>query len=149
MLILAEKTMSPGILEQLSAVILALWGLVISLLQALLPWTPLLAWVAFWLLAVNWRQFYPVLMRGGLVGVVLIALMTILIWSSIAEPDGGFHYLLGLRVNNIYGKMVYVTGLAVIAALCGTVQLSGACGSLCRFEEEPAIPTDGHDHGHH
>lgn len=147
-LITAEPSLSGGVLEQLSAVIVALGALCLSLLQALLPWIPLAAWIAFWLLAINWRQLVPVLMRGGLVGVVLILLMTILIWSSVAEPEGGFHYLFGLRVNNIYGKTVYVTALAVIAALCGTVQLSGGCGSWCRFEEPAAEPVE-ESHGHH
>jgi len=145
MLILAERAASAGVLEQLSTVILALGTLLLTLIQALLPWTPLLAWIAFWLLAVNWRQLYPVLMRGGLVAVILTALMAILVWSSIAEPEGGFHYLFGLKVNNIYGKTVYVTGLAVIAALCGTVQLSGGCSSLCRFDEPaPESPEEAH-----
>lgn len=136
-----------GVLEQLFAVILALGGLAVALIQAILPWTPLLAWIAFWLLAVNWRQLYPVLMQGGLIGVVLIALMAILVWSSIAEPVGGAHHLFGLVVNNVVGKTVYVTGLAVIAALCGTVQLSGGCGRLCHFEEAPAEEvTQAHAH---
>lgn len=137
-----------GVWDQLSALVLALAGLTVALIQALLPWTPLLAWIAFWLLAVNWRKLYPILMRGGLVGVILTALMAILVWSSLAEPEGGFHYLLGLKVNNIYGKLVYVTGLAVIAALCGTVQLSGSCDALCRFEE-PSPPEEDLQPAHH
>ena len=130
------------LLESLTNVIVAVGALIVALAQALIPWLPLIAWVAFWLLAVNWRQLYPVLMKGGLVGVVLIGLIAILVWSMIAGPQG--HHLFGLEVNNIVGKTVYVTALAVIAALCGSVQLSGACGRLCRFEEPKPAVDDGH-----
>ena len=143
-----QVSQSAGVWDQFSALVLALAGLIVALIQALLPWTPLLAWIAFWLLAVNWRKLYPILMRGGLVGVILTALMTILVWSSLAEPEGGFHYLLGLKVNNIYGKLVYVTGLAVIAALCGTVQLSGSCDAFSRFEES-SPPEENLHPAHH
>jgi hypothetical protein len=136
----------------------ALWNLVLAtaellvvLVWSLAPWTPLLAWVAFWLLAVNWRKLSPVLIQGGWVGVALILLVAVLVWSSIAPPAAGKHFLLGLQLDNFYGKFVYVSGLAVIALLCGTAQNAGVCAALCRFDEPaPAADDHGHDdHGHH
>ncbi|MFO0918596.1 MAG: hypothetical protein U0872_09810 [Planctomycetaceae bacterium] len=75
-----------------------------------------------------------------------------LIWGVIAPPATGSHYLLGLTLSNFVGKTVYVTALFTIMLLCGSVQLSGACGDWATFPE-PAAEDDhghGHDsHGHH
>ena len=129
--------------------IVAGWHVITNLLALTVPWAPLIAWVAFWLLAVNWEKLYPVLARGAVIGVLLIGLMMILIWGLIAPPPGGFHHLFGLRPSNFVGKTIYVTMLLSIMALCGSVQLSGACGHL--FPEKEA--TDDHDghggDGHH
>ena len=126
------------VLQSIWNVVVALAELLVELVQFVAPWTPLLAWIAFWLFAVNWRVLSPILAKGGWVGVLLTMLMTILIWGVIAEPEGGFHYLYGLKVGSFTGKTIYVTSLFTIAALCGTVQLSGNCGRLCSFEEPTA-----------
>ncbi|MGE0377016.1 MAG: hypothetical protein AB7Q45_16520, partial [Planctomycetaceae bacterium] len=70
-----------------------------------------------------------VLLSGGWLGGLLIMLVAIVGWGSIAPPESGTHSLLGLTLSNFVGKTVYVTSLAVIALLCGSVQLSGLCGS--------------------
>ena len=135
------------LLNSIGDVITAIAHLVVELVQFLTPWIPLLAWIAFWLCAVNWRKLYPILTSGGWIGVALAFVMTVLIWSIIWIPEGGMHYLSGLQVSNTVGKVVYVTILFVIAFLCGTVQLSGCCGSLCEFKEsENASPDVGHVH---
>ncbi len=123
------------VLQSIWNVVVAVAQLMVELVQFIAPWIPLLAWIAFWLFAVNWKVLYPILMKGGMVGVLLTGFMVILIWGVIAEPEGGFHYLYGLKVSNFPGKAIYVTSLFVIAALCGAVQLSGSCGRLCSFEE--------------
>lgn len=127
-------------------VIVALSGVIVALVNVAAPWTPLLLWIAFWTLAVNWAKLYPVLAKGGMIGVVLLALCAILVWSVIDIPASGSHALYGLQVSNVVGKTVYVTSLVVIAFLCGSVQLTGCCGSLCRFEEPILIAQDTHEH---
>jgi MFS family permease len=102
--------------------------------------------VAFWTLAVNWAKLYPVLTKGGMIGVVLLAVCAILVWSVIDIPASGTHELYGLQVSNMVGKTVYVTSLVVIAFLCGSVQLAGCCGSLCKFEEPVLAAQDTHEH---
>ena len=124
----------------------SVWGVLISVFVLVLPWMPLIAWIAFWLLAVNWGKLYPVLAKGGMVGVILIGLMWILVWGLIAPPPGGTHFIAGLKLANFVGKTVYVTSLVSIMLLCGSVQLSGACGSLIDFKDEPI---DDHGHGDH
>lgn len=124
--------------------------LVVNLGQVILPWLPLIAWVAFWLLAVNWVKLRQVLLQGGAIGVGLIALMTVLIWGMIAPPPDNHHYLMGLSVSNYYGKLVYVTTLLCIMLLCGSVQLSGLVSPWVNFAALEAPVDDGHDdHGGH
>ncbi|QDT34725.1 MULTISPECIES: hypothetical protein [Thalassoglobus] len=131
------------VLQSIWNVVIALGQLVVDLVQFVSPWVPLLAWIAFWLCAVNWRQLYPILEKGGIIGVILTALMAVLIWSVISVPEGGYHYLYGLKVSNAPGKAIYVTSLVVIAFLCGTVQLSGACDRFCCFKD-PEPQEDSH-----
>ena len=95
------------------------------------------AWVVFWLFGVNWSQLKPLLLQrwGGWVGVVLIGLVTILIWGTVAPPEKGAHLIFGLELSNYVGKTVYVTAMVCIMFLCGSVQLSGCCNRCCKFEE--------------
>ena len=128
------------LLDSILNLVIAIWNVVRDVLVLVLPWTPLVAWVAFWLLAVNWVKFRAVLIKGGLVGVILIGLMMIMIWGLIAPPESGVHHIFGLSLSNFVGKTVYVSGLFSIMFLCGFAQMSGACGSLICFkhEDEPA-----------
>lgn len=136
------------LIKNFQAVLEASWNLIITLLGIVVPWTPLIAWVAFWLLAVNWVKVREVMIKGGWIGVVLIGLMMIMVWGVVAPPTGGTHHLFGLNVTNFVGKTVYVTALFTIMFLCGSVQLSGACGKLAQFPED--VVDDGHcdSHGH-
>src|SRR5580693_7322338 len=117
--------------------------LAVSIGRVLLPLLPLVAWVAFWTLAVNWTKLRSALLQGGWVGLVLLGLLAVLVWGTVAPPAAGAHQFFGLTLGNFVGKTVLVTALVCIMLLCGSVQLSGACGSLCQFDE-PA-----EDEGHH
>jgi hypothetical protein len=130
-------------------VLRSLFNVVVSLVRVIVPWLPLLGWIGFWTLAVNWAKAFPILRRGGLIGVFLLMFLSVLIWGSVAPPVGGEHFMLGLSVSNYVGKFIYVTMLTCIALLCGSAQLSGAFGSLCEFPEEPEDDHHGHGgHGH-
>lgn len=133
------------ILHAVIDLIAAAGTLVWTLVHKLAPWTPLIAWVAFWTLAVNWVQLRTWLLKGGWIGLVLLGLATVLVWGVVAPPESGVHSLLGLKVSNFVGKTVYVTTLIVIMLLCGSTQLSGCCDSLLNLE----LPAGGDaDHGH-
>ena len=77
------------LLTSLQSLLAASWEVVIALLVLVLPWTPLLAWVAFWLLAVNWVKLRDILLRGGWIGVVLMGLVMVLVWplATLHEYD--------------------------------------------------------------
>ena len=103
-------------------------------------------WIIFWIGAVNWVRLRRILLSGGWIGVVLIALMAVLVWGSIAPPPDGRHYMLGIRPTNYFGKMIYITGLLCIMLICGSVQLAINPNQ----EEEPAEePAHSHGHSHH
>ena len=129
--------------DSLKDLIFALADVVIALAVLARPWIPLVAWMAFWMFAVDWEKLYPVLFgRGGLFGVMLICLMAVLIWGEIAP---GTHDLFGLTdVNNYIGKTVYVVMLVCITWLCGSLQLSGCCSRFCQFEQDMPESGDAH-----
>ena len=97
--------------------------------------------------AVNWTKLRLVLLQGGWIGLLLIGVVAVLVWGTVAPPPSGSHHLLGLTLGNFVGKTVFVTTLICIMFLCGSVQLSGACGKLCQFEE-PAVEPAHHGGGH-
>ena len=144
-----------ALFDLFSSLINVLWSLldvVVNLVRVILPWLPLLAWVGFWTFAVNWAKAFPILRRGGFIGILLLMFVAVIVWAAVAPPVNGKHLMLGLSVSNYAGKFIYVTMLTCIALLCGSAQLSGAFGRLAEFPEEPAEDDHGHnghdDHGH-
>jgi hypothetical protein len=144
-----------ALFDLFTSLINVLWSLldvVVNLVRVILPWLPLLAWVGFWTFAVNWAKAFPILRRGGFIGILLLMFVTVIVWGAVAPPVNGKHLMLGLSVSNYAGKFIYVTMLTCIALLCGSAQLSGAFGRLGEFPEEPAEDDHGHhghnDHGH-
>jgi hypothetical protein len=135
------------LLQSLLNVLESLWELLLVTGRTFWPYAALLAWIAFWLLAVNWEKIYQVFWSGGWVGMLLLALAFVFIWGIVSPPETT-HNLLGLEVSNFVGKTVKVAALVTIAFLCGAVQLSGACGSLVRFDEPAPEEHDHGDHGH-
>jgi len=138
-----------SLLELVFAVLDVLW----SLGQVLLPWSPLAAWVIFWMFAVNWVKTRDVLVhKGGWVGVLLLAVVWIIVWGVIAPPASGYYDLFGLHINNFVGKTVYVTGLLCLMLLAGAAQLAGVCTRcMCFPDETVELEASGHghdDHGH-
>lgn len=137
-----------NLVDKISLVGSSFWELLVAMLAVLAPWTPLAAWIVFWLFAVNWVRLRETLAKGGWVGVVLIGAIMVLVWGNIAPGTGGFDFF-GLRVSNFVEKTVYVSGLFVMMFLAGALQLSGFCAACCQFEEPILIAeTHGHDAGH-
>lgn len=125
-----------NLLESLVAVMRSLLDVVLALVQLILPWLPLLAWIGYWTFAVNWKKAWPILQRGGYIGLLLLMFLAVLIWGTVAPPPEDTHTLFGLSVSNYAGKLIYVTALTCIALLCGSVQLSGTFGNCCAFDDE-------------
>lgn len=129
-----------NLLESIVQLVMALWQVLASVVSLITPWVALLAWVGFWLFAVNWVKLRKLLLEGGWVGLLLMGFMAIVVWTAIAPPSGGYHYVLGLTLTNFVGKTVYVTILMCILLLCGSVQLSGILPACCAIEDEDEDP---------
>ncbi|RLS55649.1 MAG: hypothetical protein DWH91_08720 [Planctomycetota bacterium] len=147
------------LIEALLNLLGAVLQVVVATATLLIPWTPLIAWAAFWGLAVNWQRLSSVIRSGGFLGIALVALLAVLVWGSVAPPIDGQHYypILGIKLSlsNFVGKLVYVVGLVVIMFLAGSAQLAGVFDGLVDFsgedsaEEEHGQDAHGHDsHGH-
>lgn len=132
------------LLQSLTNVFWSLLDVVIALVNVILPWLPLLAWIAFWSLAVNWVRTWDVLRNGGFIGVLLLMFVSVLVWGAVAPPPEGSHFLFGLSVSNYAGKFIYVTMLTCIALLCGSVQMSGTFGSLIDFSDQTEEAAEVH-----
>jgi len=140
-----------ALLEALTQLGHSLWDLLAAILTIVIPWTPLAAWIVFWLFAVNWVKLRETLAKGGWVGLVLIGAVMVLVWGSIAPGSGRFEffYFFSLNVSNFVEKTVYVSGLFVLMFLAGSLQLSGFCAGCCPFNEPILIAeSHGHDAGH-
>lgn len=141
-----------AVVDLFQSLINVFWSLrdvVVALVRVIVPWLPLLLWIAFWSLAVNWVKAFDVLRKGGYIGVLLLMFMAVIVWGAVAPPIEGSHVLFGLTVSNYAGKFIYVTMLTCIALLCGSAQMSGTFGSLIDFSNEDQ-PEDSHDaHGAH
>lgn len=134
------------LLQSLVNVVSSLLDVVMALARVILPWLPLLAWIAYWSLCVNWPKAHDIIWRrGGIIGVLLLMFVSVIVWGSVAPPEDGVHTLFGLTVSNYVGKFVYVTMLTCITFLCGSVQMSGTFGSLIDFSDEDKAD-DSHAH---
>ena len=123
--------------------------LVSALAAILLPWTPLAAWLGFWLFAVDWVRLREILIvRSGWIGLVLIGAVMVLVWGVAAPESVEPADFFGLRVSHFVERTVYVTGLFCLMFLAGALQLSGCCASCCHFEE-PAPDEEAHGIGGH
>lgn len=135
------------VLESSLTLLVDLYELVFSVGLLLLPWLGLVAWLAFWLLAVNWTKFRPLLVeQGGWIGLLLMGLVWILIWGVVAPPASGSYHLFNLTLSNFVGKTVYVTSLLCVMLLAGGAQLSGMCEGWLNFP--PDVVDEPHAHGH-
>ncbi len=139
-----------AVLELLTSLINVFWSVVdvvVALVNIVLPWLPLLAWIAYWSLAVNWVKAFDILRKGGFIGVLLLMFAAVIVWGAVAPPVDGVHTLFGLTVSNYAGKFIYVTMLTCIALLCGSAQMSGTFGSLVDFSADAeAAANEAHSH---
>ena len=128
-----------------------LWQLVLVLGQLfveigglLLTWSLLIAWLSWWLWAVNWRKAWPQLASGGWAPVALLIVMAALVWASIAPSN--CDCLRVVMVPNFWWQLGGVSLLAAIALFCGWLQ-----GVLGWYPAEieigpPAFVAAGHPH---
>ena len=131
--------------QDLNQLAFHLFNLLSALAGFLLQWSLLIAWLAWWLWAVNWKRVWPVLAQGAWVPVVLISVVSALVWSKIAPGECS---CLGFTtVPNFWWQLGGVSLLVAVTLLCGWLQeVFGWTPPEVSLEPpEPA----GHGHEHH
>ena len=137
-----------GVFQSLWQIVLDLGSLSVELLALALTWSLLIAWVAWWLLAVNWTKAWPVLARGAWAPLVLLMLVSALVWSRISPTDCG---CLGfVTIPNFWWQLGAVGLLAAVTFFCGWLQgLFHWAPAEISLEPPAPDPSHGHAHGHH
>jgi magnesium-transporting ATPase (P-type) len=116
------------------------------LLQLILNSALLIAWVAWWLWAVNWKNTWPVLRQGAWVPLVLLVVAGALAWSQISPSDLGLPG--ALIVPNFWWQLGAVSLLTLLTLFCGWLQ--GVFGwTPPEINLEPAAPAGDHGHNAH
>ena len=143
MFVMADAGPLDSIIEALGQIIFGLQQIVSSIASVVLtaPVLPVLCWTVFWLLAVDWIQLRQILLKGGLLGIMLVGFVMVIVWQQISP---GSQAVLGLELNGYIEKLVYVTALLSLMFVCGAVQLTGCCTRWCAAEVVEAETTDSH-----
>jgi hypothetical protein len=114
------------------------------LVDFLLNWWVVIAWLAWSLLGINWKRAWPILARGAWAPAVLLVLTAALAWSQLAPAEGAF---LGVgTIPNFWWQLGDVSLLAAVTLFCGWLQ--GVLGwAPAEIDLEP--PAVAPAHGHH
>jgi hypothetical protein len=98
-----------------------------------------IAWVAWWLLGMNWKKGWAALAEGAWVPLVLLGVLVALVWSQMAPGPLA-------SLPNFWWQLGAVTMLISSMLFCGWLQ--GYFGwTPQEVEIEPAAHAD-HEHGH-
>jgi hypothetical protein len=133
--------------ETLLQLLTALGQLIVELLRLGLVYSLLIAYVAWWLCAVNWQKMWPTLARGAWAPVVLLMFVAALAWSRIAPSE--CNCLAIVAVPNFWWQFGAVGLLVAVALFCGWLQ--GVFGwTPAEISVEPAVShaDHGHEHSH-
>jgi hypothetical protein len=134
----------PNLWQTLGQLVTVLGQLTWQLLELASQWLLLIIWVAWWLLAVDWRKAWPTLRAGAWAPVVLLMVIVALAWSRLEPPPAGF------AVRDFAWRLVYVAVLVAVALFCGWLQGVLRWMPPAITLEPPAHePVDGHVHGAH
>jgi hypothetical protein len=126
-------------------VLIDLAKLVGSLLSLAGQWWLLIAWFAWWLLAVNWKKVWPVLAQGAWLPVLFLLVIAALAWSRMFPSHRN---VLGVTVANFWWQFGATLLLGASALFAGWVQ--GLIGwTPVEVELEPPASADSHGHAHH
>jgi hypothetical protein len=109
------------LLQTLVQLLTVLGTLLWELILLLAPWSLLIAWVAWWLGAVNWRRTWNILAEGAWAPVVLLVLLAARVWASLAPAEVK---LFGLAtLPNYWWQLADIGLLAALTLFCGWLQL--------------------------
>jgi len=94
--------------------------LAVFLLGYFLSWSLAIAWFAWWLWGVRWKNTWPVLQRGAWLAVVLAMITGAMVWSQIAP--GELNWFGISKIPNFWWQLGWVALFTSLTLLCGWLQ---------------------------
>ena len=109
--------------DALAAFVAAAGSLFYVVGELLLPLLPLLAWITFWYLAVDWLRLGPILRRGGWLPVVVITAGIVLVVANV-RGEAGTEQVGPLTVSPLAAAIGWALILLSTMFYAGAAQLS-------------------------
>jgi hypothetical protein len=116
-----ENRAMPELLQTLVQLVIVLGQFMWELVTLLAPWALLIAWLAWWLWAVNWRRAWAVLAEGAWAPVVLLMILTARVWASLDPGECSFAGIMTLP--SFWCKLSGVGLLLAVTLFCGWLQI--------------------------
>lgn len=134
------------LLETLWQLVLVLLTLVREVAELALRWGLVIAWIAWWLWGVNWKNAWARLREGAWAPLVLLMVLVALVWSRISPGD--LHFLGLLTIPSFWAQLTMVGFWVGVAFFCGWLQ--GVFGwEPAEVNLEPPAVAHGAHHAHH
>lgn len=134
------------LIEILSNIVQQLLLLVSLFAQFAFVYGLLIAWIAWWLLGVNWSKAWLVLAQGAWIAVVLVVVVSALVWSQIMPASKCLGFT---SIPNFWWQLCLTSSIAGLALFCGWLQgYKGWTPIEISLEPPAPAPHDLH-HGHH
>ena len=112
------------LLTSLIDLVLALLNVILALAKIVEPVVAILAWMAFWYLAVDWKRLRTVLGAGGWLVPVLVAGFVVVI-RVVTSQTGGTAMPFGpTTISPVVAAIAWTSLLAALAMICGAAQIS-------------------------
>jgi hypothetical protein len=109
------------LLHTLVQLVIVLGEVIVEVVALLAPWALLIAWIAWWLGAVNWRRTWVVLGEGGWAPLVLLMLLAARVWASLAPGEVNVFGL--AMIGNFWWQLGAIALLVGLTLFCGWLQL--------------------------
>jgi hypothetical protein len=143
--LLRRKEFAVDLWQSFWQIMVSVGVFVVDLLRLGVHWWLVVAWIAWWLVGVNWKKLWPVLAGGAWVPLVLLMFLGALAWSRMAPSECncfGF-----VTIPNFWWQLGSVGLLVSLTFFCGRLQ--GIFGwTPEEVNLDPPAPT-AHGHAHH
>jgi len=141
-----DPIQDPTIWHTLTVLISTLFTLVMQLASLGFHWLVWIVWIAVCLWGINWKKTRHVLAVGGWAPALLLILLVAIVWSRLVMSRGPSF----IPLPNFWWQLIYVTGLAGMAMICGWLQ-TVFHWTPHDINLDPPAPAhgDGHGHAHH
>jgi hypothetical protein len=130
------------LLNSLVQVMVALGELLWEVVSLLAPWSLLIAWIAWWLWAVNWKRAWAALADGAWAPVVLLMILVARVWASLDASEVNLFYI--MTVPSFWWQLGAVGLVVGLTLFCGWLQIALGWGPVEINLEPPPVASAHH-----